>query len=160
MPIPVSRTARRSGRPAPSVSRLTTTSPSSVNFKAFLPHAQIVQTALIPPLNVSQQKNHGLAIEYVAGDDALLLSEWPRGGIALSGAPLDLTADPCAPVAYKTNGLIWTTRNGLVMTLQPDRTAPASHIAHEAQRLGCVLARSALCGFDCLDQLGQRTVVG
>ena len=107
----------------------------SLQFRPFVPRAQVVQVAVIPPLNVNQQKNHGLAIEYVAGGTALLLSQWPRAGVDLASSALDLTRRPCAPVAFKADGLIWTTRNGLVMTLQPDGTAPPSRVAREAQQL-------------------------
>ena len=107
----------------------------SLQFRPFMPRADVVQVAVIPPLNVNQQKNHGLAIEYVAGGKALLLSQWPRAGVDFSSSALDFTRRPCAPVAFKADGLIWTTRNGLVMTLQPDGTAPPSRIAHEAQQL-------------------------
>jgi hypothetical protein len=76
-----------------------------------------------------------LAIEYANGGDALLLSQWPRPEFPLTENGVDLTRSPCAPVAYKADGLIWTTRNGLVMTLQPDGTAQTSRLAREADRL-------------------------
>lgn len=107
----------------------------SLRFSPFVPRAQIVQVAVIAPMNVNQQKSHGLAIEYVAGGNALLLSQWPRAGVDFSSSALDFTRRPCAPVAFKADGLIWTTRNGLVMTLQPDGTAAPSRVAREAHQL-------------------------
>jgi hypothetical protein len=47
----------------------------------------------------------------------------------------DVTHRPCAPVAYKADGLLWTTRTGRVMTLQPDGAVLPSRIAREAHRL-------------------------
>ena len=100
----------------------------SLHFRPFIPSGQILQVAVIPPLNVDEQRNHGIAIEYAASSHALLLSQWPRAGAGI-------TARPCAPVAYKADGLLWATRNGLVMTLQPDGTIDASRLAREARRL-------------------------
>ena len=107
-----------------------------IAFRPVIPGAQIAAVALIPPLGgADSRKTHGLAIEYASGGNALLLSQWPRPGFALTVNGVDLTASPCAPVAYKTDGLLWATRNGLVMTLQPDGTAPPSRVAREAQQL-------------------------
>ncbi len=100
-----------------------------IAFRPLVPGSQIVAVALIPPLGgVDRRESHGLAIEYANAGDALLLSEWPRLGF-------DITRSPCAPVAYKTDGMVWTTRNGLVMTLQPDGAVPPSRVVREAFRL-------------------------
>lgn len=105
-------------------------------FRPFIPGSQIVQVAVIPPLNVDRQKDHGLAIEYAAGGSALLLSQWPRASFRVAAeGDGGVAGRPCSPAAYDADGLIWTTRNGLVMTLQPDGTVPASHLASEARRL-------------------------
>jgi hypothetical protein len=106
-----------------------------LRFRPFIPSGHILQVAVIPPLNVDQQRNHGIAIEYAANSHALLLSQWPRAGFTISVAAADVTARPCAPVAYKADGLLWATRNGLVMTLEPDGTIDASRLAREARRL-------------------------
>lgn len=107
-----------------------------IAFRPVIPGAQIAAVALIPPLGgADSRKTHGLAIEYASGGNALLLSQWPRPGFALTVNGVDLTASPCAPVAYKTDGLLWATRNGLVMTLQPDGFIPAPRLAREAGRL-------------------------
>lgn len=107
-----------------------------IAFRPLIPSAQIVAVALIPPLGgVDSHKTHGLAIEYAGGGEALLLSQWPRPAFDVGSGGAAITASPCAPVAFKADGLIWTTRNGLVMTLQPDGAAPASHLVREADRL-------------------------
>jgi hypothetical protein len=100
-----------------------------IAFRPFIPGNQIVSVALIPPLGGRDSiRSHGLAIEYASAGDALLLSEWPRLGF-------DVTRDPCAPVAYKADGYVWTTHNGLVMTLQPDGAVTPSHVVREVRRL-------------------------
>ena len=107
-----------------------------IAFRPLIPGAQIAAVALIPPLGgVDSRKTHGLAIEYANGGNALLLSQWPRPAFALARNGADITVSPCAPVAFKADGLLWTTRNGLVMTLQPDGVAEASRVAREADRL-------------------------
>lgn len=100
-----------------------------IAFRPFIPGNQIVSVALIPPLGGTDSlRSHGLAIEYASAGDALLLSEWPRAGF-------DVTRDPCAPVAYKADGYVWTTRNGLVMTLQPDGAVKPPRMRRELRRL-------------------------
>lgn len=107
-----------------------------IAFRPVIPGAQIAAIALIPPLGgVDSRKTHGLAIEYANSGSALLLSQWPHPGFSMTVNGVDLTGSPCAPVAYKTDGLLWTTRNGLVMTLQPDGAVSASRLAREADRL-------------------------
>jgi hypothetical protein len=100
-----------------------------IAFRPLIPGNQIVSVALIPPLGgVDRRESHGMAIEYASAGDALLLSEWPRLGFRV-------TESPCAPVAYKTDAFVWTTRNGLVMTLQPDGAVAASRVMREVRRL-------------------------
>jgi hypothetical protein len=100
-----------------------------IAFRPFVPGPQIAAVALIPPLGgVDRRESHGVAIEYASAGDALVLSEWPR-------LNFDVTGSPCAPVAYKPDGLIWSTRNGLVMTLQADGAVQPSRIVREAHRL-------------------------
>ncbi|HZT11986.1 MAG TPA: hypothetical protein VFA29_04260 [Candidatus Baltobacteraceae bacterium] len=102
-------------------------------FTPFFPPGQILQAAVIPPLNVDQQRNHGLALEYTSRGSVLLLSQWPRAGFSIP--PEALAAGPCVPVAYKKDGVLWSTRYNVVMTLQPDGRVPASRIRREAQAL-------------------------
>lgn len=100
-----------------------------IAFRPFIPGPQVAAVALVPPLGgEDRRESHGVAIEYANAGDALVLSEWPRLGFEVTGSP-------CAPVAYKPDGLLWTTRNGLVMTLQADGTVKPSRIVHEVHRL-------------------------
>lgn len=100
-----------------------------IAFRPVIPGAQIAAVALIPPLGgTDRRESHGIAIEYARAGDALLLSEWPRLGF-------NVTRRPCAPVAYKSGGYLWTTRNGLVMTLQSDGAVEPSRIVREVHRL-------------------------
>jgi hypothetical protein len=106
-----------------------------IAFRPMVPDAQIADVALIPPLGgTDRRESHGIAIEYARAGDALLLSEWPRLGF-------NVTRRPCAPVAYKPGGYLWTTRNGLVMTLQSDGAVAPSRIVREVHRL----LRSGAC---------------
>lgn len=116
----------------------------TVRFVPFIPSAQIISVAVIPPLSDAAGRNAepGLAIEYESNGDALLLSQWPRAGLHIGVGATSITSRPCAPVAYKADGLLWTTRNGRVMTLQPDGTVLASRVAREADRL----LRAGACG--------------
>jgi hypothetical protein len=114
-----------------------------LTFAPFLPPSQIASVALIPPLNDDEDKRDpGIAIEYENRGDALLLSQWPRKGLNIAVGDVDATSRPCAPVAYMPDGLLWTTRDGRVMTLQPDGTVAASRIKREADRL----LRAGACG--------------
>lgn len=107
-----------------------------IAFRPFIPSAQIAAIALIPPLGGEDSRaTHGLAIEYARRGNALLLSEWPRAGFRIVMAGEDITRRPCAPVAYKTDGLMWTTRNGLLMTLQPDGAVAPTLVEREVRRL-------------------------
>ena len=102
-------------------------------FTPFFPPGQILQAAVIPPLNVDQQRNHGLGLEYARKGGMLLLSQWPQAGFSIP--PQALAAGPCVPVPYKKDGVLWSTRYNVVMTLQPDGRVPASRIRREAQEL-------------------------
>lgn len=107
-----------------------------LSFPPFIPSAEIASVALIPPLNDDEDKREpGIALEYERDGDALLLSQWPRKGIEIVVAGVDATSRPCAPVAYKPDGLLWTTRDGRVMTLQPDGAVAPALVAREVDRL-------------------------
>lgn len=114
------------------------------NFAPFIPSAQIAGVALLPPLSDDPAKRRyaGIGIEYESNGDALLLSQWPRAGFDIAVGPVDATSRPCTPVVYKPDGLLWTTRNGRVMTLQPDGDVLPSRVQREAERL----LRAGACG--------------
>lgn len=112
-------------------------------FSPFIPSAQIAAVAAIPPLNDDEKtREPGIAIEYEKRGDALLLSQWPRARLGITVAGVDAIRRPCAPVAYKPGGLLWTTRDGRVMTLQPDGAIAPARIARETDRL----LRAGACG--------------
>lgn len=149
--------AKASGQPDPASPQPTglliasrgvvTTLPAAVknlSFAPFIPSAQIAAVALIPALSDAKDRAApvGLAVEYESRGDALLLSQWPRDGLTIDVGGSGLTARPCAPVAYTADGLLWTTRNGRVMTLQPDGAVEPSRIRREADRL----LRAGACG--------------
>jgi hypothetical protein len=125
------------------------------NFPPFIPSAQIVGVAALPPLSDDEKKRRfiGIGIEYESNGDALLLSQWPRAGFNIAVGTDDITSRPCAPVAYKPDGLLWTTRNGRVMTLQPDGTVLPARIAREADRL----LRAGACGQEPRASTSRRT---
>jgi hypothetical protein len=114
---------------------------SRVRFAPFVPGAQIVAVALIPPLHVDHRKDAGVAMEYERAGDALLLSQWPRGDLNV-GVAGNAIHRPCAPVAYKADGFLWTTRSGLVMTLQPDGAVAPGRLMREARRLAAGSCRT------------------
>jgi hypothetical protein len=116
----------------------------TVDFVPFIPPAQIIAAAVVPPLSDAQGRRAipGIAFEYENGGDALLLTQWVRGGLTIRVGGDDLTTRPCAPVAYQAEGLLWTTRNGRVMTLQPDGSVLNVRIAREVDRL----LRAGACG--------------
>ncbi|HKU66820.1 MAG TPA: hypothetical protein VJP85_03495 [Candidatus Baltobacteraceae bacterium] len=107
-----------------------------LTFAPFIPAAQIAGIAIVPPLSDDEDKRDpGIAIEYKSEGDTLLLSQWPRTKIEIAVGSFDATRRPCAPVAYKPDGLLWTTRDGRVMTLQPDGAVAPARIAREVDRL-------------------------
>ncbi|MEO6913790.1 MAG: hypothetical protein ABI182_07215 [Candidatus Baltobacteraceae bacterium] len=107
-----------------------------ISFRPLLPSSNISHVAVIPPLGGEDTlQNRGIAIEYTAGGTTLLLSEWPRQKFTLTVGQSDLGASPCAVKAYKTDGAIWITRAGVVMTLQPDGVVRAERVFTEAARL-------------------------
>lgn len=114
------------------------------NFAPFIPSAQIAGVGLLPPLSDEPSKRRyvGIGIEYESNGDAMLLSQWPRAGFTIAVGPVDATSRPCTPVAYKPDGLLWTTHDGRVMTLQPDGTVLPSRVQREADRL----LRAGACG--------------
>ncbi|MGZ3496925.1 MAG: hypothetical protein ACXWNK_10255 [Vulcanimicrobiaceae bacterium] len=108
----------------------------NIGFRAFVPSAQPAAIAVIPPLGgADTRENRGIAFEYDAGGDALLLSQWPEQRFQIAVGHDDLTQLICAPVPFKADGFIWTTHSALVMTLQPDGKVASARVAKEARRL-------------------------
>ena len=107
-----------------------------ISFRPFVPSRQLVDVALIAPLTGADVRaNRGIAFEYAASGQALVLSEWPMHDVHLSLGPAELGATPCAITAYKADGVLWTTPHRVVMTLQPDGKVKPPRIFAEARRL-------------------------
>ena len=107
-----------------------------IGFRAFVPSAQLAAIAVIPPLGGDDtRQDRGIAFEYDAEGDALLLSQWPEQHFQIVVGKNDLTRLTCAPVPFKADGFIWTTHSALVMTLQPDGKVAPTRVAREARRL-------------------------
>lgn len=104
-----------------------------IAFRPYVP-AQAIAFAVLPPLGDSDTNEHrGIGVEYQAGHDAMLLSEWPRQRYAIQFGHSML--GECRPEHYSTTSVAWITPGKLVMTLQPDGPVGATDIDHEAQRL-------------------------
>jgi hypothetical protein len=101
------------------------------------PRQQILKFAVIPPLgNQDSPANRGVAVEYQAGPNAMLLSEWPKQNFTLLFLHnQNITFTPCKIARYKSDGVAWTTHRGLAMTLQPDGSASASTVDTQARDL-------------------------
>ena len=104
-----------------------------IAFRPYVP-AQAIAFAVLPPLgDLDTNEHRGLGVEYLAGRNAMLLSEWPKQNFTIefghSGA-----LHECRPVHYSTTSVAWTSGK-LVMTLQPDGPADATTVDREAQRL-------------------------
>ena len=116
---------------------------TKIGFRPYLPPGQILAFAVIPPLgSLDTVANRGLAIEYVVGGQAMLLSEWPKQGFALTLGGKNIATSPCVMAHYKIDGPAWTSRRGLLFTLQPDGNVNAKIVDAEARRL----MRSGACG--------------
>lgn len=105
-------------------------------FAPWMPRAKTIAVALIPPLGGNDARTtHGIAMEYEDGGAKFLLSQWPRNGFPVGVGAFIVATRPCAPVAYKADGLLWATRSGLVMTLQPDGADGIPMLGSQARRL-------------------------
>lgn len=108
----------------------------NIGFRAFIPSAQLAAVAVIPPLGGEDtREDRGIAFEYDAGGDALLLSQWPKQRFQIAVGDNDLTRFVCVPVPFKTDAFIWTTHSALVMTLMPDGKVAPARVEREARRL-------------------------
>jgi hypothetical protein len=110
---------------------------TKIDYRPWIPPRRILKFAVIPPLgNLDTPDHRGVAIEYQYRDSAMLLSQWPKQNFTLLFLHnTDITATPCEVAHYKSDGVAWTTRGKLAMTLQPDGNVSPQDVESEAQRL-------------------------
>jgi len=110
---------------------------TKISYKPWIPPVQILKYAVIPPLGgADTPATRGIAIEYDNHGSAMLLSEWPKQNFTLLFLHgQDITDRPCVIAHYKSDGVAWTTRGNLAMTLQPDGTLTPKAVEAEARRL-------------------------
>ena len=110
---------------------------TKISYKPWIPPGQVLKFAVIPPLGGDDTPaNRGVAAEYQNGAFMWLLSEWPKQGFALVFLRgKDITIDNCQLGRFKADGVAWTTKGKLAMTLQPDGSAPPNEVDKEAKRL-------------------------
>ncbi len=111
---------------------------TKISYRPWIPpEPHVLKYAVIPPLgDQDTPANRGVAIEYENNRMTWLLSEWPKQNfdlLFLRGQ--DITHAPCAVAHYKPDGVAWSTRGKLAMTLQPDGSVPAETVGSEARRL-------------------------
>lgn len=107
-----------------------------IAFRPVLPPGQVLAFAVIPPLGGADTRaNHGLAAEYATGRVAMVLSEWPKGSFTLAFPGKDITNSPCEFAKFSSTGIAWTSRRGLLLTLQPDGNVSPRAVEAEARRL-------------------------
>lgn len=105
-------------------------------FRPYLPRAQTLAYAVLPPLgDLDIDAHRGIGIEYEAGHEALLLSEWPKQRFTIAFGHGEPALKTCVPTHYSDQALAWTTPSSLVLTLQPDGTVPSTDVDREALRL-------------------------
>ena len=110
---------------------------TKISYKPWIPKRNIYKYAVIPPLGDLDTPDHrGIAIEYQYGNQGMLLSEWPKQNFTLLFLHgQDITNTPCKIAHYKADGVAWTTKSKLAMTLQPDGNVSPKDVDAEAQRL-------------------------
>ena len=110
---------------------------TKISYRPWIPPRQAIKFAVIPPLGETDTPAHrGIAVEYVAGTQPMLLSEWPKQNFTLLFLHnQDISFKPCTVVHYKPDGVAWTSRRNLAMTLQPDGTSDPKKVEIEAGRL-------------------------
>ena len=111
---------------------------TKIAYRPWVPtSAQVLKFAVLPPLgNNDTPANRGVAIEYEDNHTAWLLSQWPKQNFTLLFLKgQDITYSPCTVAHYKPDGVAWTTRGKLAMTLQPDGSVSAKAVETEARRL-------------------------
>ena len=105
-----------------------------IAFRPYVP-AQAIAFAVLPPLgDLDTNEHRGIGVEYQAGRNAMLLSEWPKQGFSIAFGGAGILTN-CKPAHYSTTSVAWTTPGNLVMTLQPDGPVDAPEVDREAQRL-------------------------
>jgi hypothetical protein len=106
-----------------------------IAFRPYIP-PQTLAFAVLPPLgDLDTNEHRGIGIEYLAGNDAMLLSQWPKQAFSIAFGKGETVLVPCTPTHYSTTSLAWTTPRGLVMTLQPDGAMQPAAVEREARRL-------------------------
>lgn len=110
---------------------------TKISYRPWIPPREIVKFAVIPPLgDLDTPAHRGIAMEYQFGSTFMLLSEWPQQNFTLLFLNnQDITLTPCTVAHYKTDGVAWTTRGKLAMTLQPDGNVKPNDVDVEAKRL-------------------------
>jgi hypothetical protein len=110
---------------------------TKISYKPWIPRRQVLKFAVIPPLgDLDTPAHRGIAVEYQTSKGPMLLSEWPQQNFTLLFLHNeDITLTPCTIAHYKTDGVAWTTRGKLAMTLQPDGNVNPKDVDAEAKRL-------------------------
>jgi len=110
---------------------------TKISYRPWVPPRKILKVAVIPPLGDLDTPDHrGIAFEYQYGSQAMLLSEWPKQNFTLLFLHgQDITFTPCTIAHYKADGVAWTTKSKLAMTLQPDGNVAPKDVDAEARRL-------------------------
>jgi hypothetical protein len=110
---------------------------TKISYRPWIPPRTIVKYAVIPPLgDLDTPAHRGIAMEYTYGKSAMLLSQWPKQNFTLLFLHgRDITFSPCRVAHYKADGVAWTTRGKLAMTLQPDGDVDPKAVDAEARRL-------------------------
>jgi len=107
-----------------------------IGFRPYVPSTEVLAVAVLPPLgDLDNNKNRGIAFEYLAGKETMLLSQWPKQRFAISFGAGQPSLQDCTPTHYSSQAVAWTTPGNLVMTLQPDGAAPPGAVDREARRL-------------------------
>lgn len=106
-----------------------------IAFRPYLPAHEFLDVALIAPLTGTDTRaSRGIALEYVAAGQALVLSQWPMPADLRLGQQ-EPAAIPCQVTAMKADTALWTTHGRVMMTLRPDGKVKPSRIFAEARRL-------------------------
>ncbi|MHB8146677.1 MAG: hypothetical protein ACYDGM_05355 [Vulcanimicrobiaceae bacterium] len=109
---------------------------TKIAYRPYIPRVPVLRFAVIPPLaGTDTPARAGIAIEYAAGKNAMLLSEWPSRNLPVVFNGVNIVLHPCTTVRFDRSSIAWSSHGGLLMTLQPDGTLPASVVASEARRL-------------------------
>lgn len=110
---------------------------TKIAYRPYMPAGgQVLAYAVTPPLGGKDiPANRGVAIEYEHRGRSWLLTQWPKQNFVLLFLHDNITASPCTIAHYKKDGVAWTTRGKLAMTLQPDGNVRAAEVDAEARRL-------------------------